>query len=77
MNVIKPFQWYETFLNRVLDFIAVVQCDYSEQMDVFRWILNDASYACIWIRHDKDSYTQEDISERATDGAELHHTEKW
>lgn len=53
----------------VLDFIAVVQCDYSEQMDVFRWILNDTSYACIWIRHDKDTFTQEDISERATDNA--------
>lgn len=54
----------------VLDFIAVVQCDYSHQMDVFRWILNDASYACIWIRHDKDKYTVEDIAERSENGVD-------
>lgn len=54
----------------VLDFIAVVQCDYGDQMDVFRWILNDTSYACIWIQHDKDKYTPEDIAERAADGAD-------
>lgn len=51
-----------------LDFIAVVQCDYALQMDVFRWLLNDASYACIWIQHDKDIFTAEDIAERAIDG---------
>ena len=48
-----------------LDFIAVVQCDYAPQMDVFRWLLNDASYACIWIQHDKDTFTADDIAERA------------
>lgn len=54
----------------VLDFIAVVQCDYVQQMDVFRWILNDESYACIWIQHDKDKYTVEDIAERAENGVD-------
>ena len=54
----------------VLDFIAVVQCDYSSQMDVFRWLLNDSSYACIWIQHDKDTFTAEDISERAQKGVD-------
>ena len=54
----------------VLDFIAVCQCDYSAQMDVFRWLLSDASYACIWIQHDKDIFTAEDIAERAEKGVE-------
>lgn len=54
----------------VLDFIAVVQCDYPAQMDVFRWILNDASYACIWIQHDKDVFAAEDIAERAAENVD-------
>ena len=54
----------------VLDFIAVAQCDYSAQMDVFRWLLNDSSYAIIWIEHDKDTFTADDIAERSAEGVD-------
>lgn len=48
-----------------LDFVAVVQADYTDQMSVLRWLCQDDSYACIYILHDKDIYTQEDITRHA------------
>lgn len=33
---------------------AIIQHDFPAQMDVFRWIINDKRYRCIWIVHDRD-----------------------
>lgn len=49
-------------------FCAVAQCDYSEQMDVIRWLLQDDSYTCIYIMHDADTYTDADITEKGENG---------
>lgn len=46
-------------------FVAVAQADYENQMEVLRWILEDETYICFYILHDKDTYTAEEILERA------------
>lgn len=33
---------------------GVIQCDFPNQMNVFRWLISDSSYRCIYITHDKD-----------------------
>lgn len=42
-------------------FCAVVQCDYSNQMDVFRWLCSDSVYTLVWILHDRDRFTVDDM----------------
>lgn len=51
-------------------FRAVAQCDFPAQMDVVRWILSDPLYQVVGIKHDKDTYTADEISERAENGAD-------
>lgn len=46
-------------------FGAVVQADFSSQMDVFRWLLSDNAYLVCYILHDKDTYTPEEIAEHS------------
>lgn len=46
-------------------FCAVVQADYPSQMDVLRWIEQDATYTLIYILHDKDTYTEQEIEDHA------------
>lgn len=46
-------------------FLAVVQADYPSQMDVLRWIEQDATYTLIYILHDRDTYTETEIEEHA------------
>lgn len=46
-------------------FVAVAQTDFRDQMDVLYWILEDETYICFYILHDKDVYTAEEISQRA------------
>lgn len=40
-------------------FCAVFQCRFREQMDVFRWIMNDSSYRICAIVHDRDIATED------------------
>lgn len=42
-------------------FCAVVQADFSTQMDVFRWLIRDKSYCVVAILHDRDKYTADEI----------------
>ena len=35
-------------------FACVIQCRFSSQMDVFRWIINDSAYRVCAILHDRD-----------------------
>lgn len=46
-------------------FVAVAQCDFAAQMDVLRYILQSDSYRMCWIKHDKDTFTADEIAERA------------
>ena len=45
-------------------FRAVAQCDFTDQMDVVRWLLNDPLYQLVCIKHDRDVYTAEEIQEQ-------------
>lgn len=38
---------------------AVVQSDFPNQMDVFRWLLQDNQYRVIYILHDRDTVEEE------------------
>lgn len=51
-----------------LYFGAVVQADFSSQMDVFRWLLQDTGYLVAYILHDSDTYTAEEIAEKSDGG---------
>lgn len=51
-----------------LYFGAVVQADFTSQMDVFRWLLQDTSYLVSYILHDKDVFTAEEIAQKADGG---------
>lgn len=48
---------------------AVVQADFQEQMDVFRWLQNDTQYRIIWILHDHDTVEEEHFR-KMPDGTE-------
>lgn len=47
-------------------FVAVMQADYPEQMDVFRWLLRDKSYCVVAILHDRDRFAADEIPEGTT-----------
>lgn len=49
---------------------AVVQADFPEQMDVFRWLQTDNQYRCVWILHDHD-FTEEEHRRKMPDGSEV------
>lgn len=49
-------------------FAAIVQADYIDQMDVFKWLLNDRSYIVVAILHDRDRYTKEEIEKKGKNG---------
>lgn len=49
---------------------AVIQADFTEQMDVFRWLQTDNQYRCIWILHDHD-LTEEEHVRKMPDGSEV------
>ena len=38
---------------------AVIQSDFPNQMDVFRWLLQDNQYRVIYILHDRDIVEEE------------------
>lgn len=44
---------------------AVVQCDSPEQMEVYRYIMQDPQYIVVSALHDKDIYTAEEITEHS------------
>lgn len=44
---------------------AVVQCDSPEQMEVYRYIMQDSQYIVVAALHDKDTYTAEEIQEHS------------
>ena len=46
---------------RFYAFKYVVQCDSREQMLVHDWLSSDDHFRTVWIKHDKDRYTQADI----------------
>lgn len=52
-------------------FRAVVQADESGQMDVLRWLANDACYEVCYILHDKDVKQADDEDEDETKGLEV------
>lgn len=45
------------------NFRCIIQTDYSEQMEVFRWLSQSLQYSCVWILHDKDVFTVDDMDE--------------
>ena len=49
---------------------AVVQSDFTEQMDVFRWLCNDNQYRVIYILHDRDT-VEEEHTRTMPDGTEM------
>lgn len=53
---------------------CIIQSDFSQQMDVFRWLQNDDYYRCIWILHDHDIIQDEsEVHDRLMpDGSEKH-----
>lgn len=55
--------------NKMAWFVAVIQSDSHEQMEVFRWIVKDRQYKCIWILHDRDTY-EEEYTRTMPDGTE-------
>lgn len=52
----------------VKEFVAVAQCDFPQQMDVVRWLLQDDSYTCFYIVHNADFYSEEDIATKGENG---------
>ena len=42
-----------------LYFCAVIQTDFKNQMDVYRYLVKSSVYKCICITHDKDRYLQD------------------
>lgn len=44
-------------------FCAVIQSDFSEQMDVLRWLQKDPYYNVVVALHDVDTYSEDDIPE--------------
>lgn len=52
-------------------FGAVIQADYPEQMDVLRWLQNDAFYTVVVALHDNDTFSDDDIPENE-DGKRIH-----
>lgn len=52
----------------VREFVAVAQCDFPAQMDVVRWLLQDPSYTVFYIVHDRDTYTEEEVTEKGENG---------
>lgn len=57
-------------------FVAVIQADFPDQMDVLRWLEHDESYSVIYILHDLDTYTQEEIESRRSNENESFFTRK-
>lgn len=49
---------------------AIIQADFPEQMEVFRWLQTDNQYRCIWILHDHD-LTEEEHARTMPDGSEV------
>lgn len=49
-------------------FLAVIQADFPEQMDVLRWLVKDPYYTVIVALHDRDTYEATDMD----DGQETH-----
>lgn len=49
---------------------AVIQADFTEQMDVFRWLQTDNQYRCIWILHNHD-LTEKEHTRKMPDGSEV------
>lgn len=44
---------------------CIVQCDFSDQMEVFRWLVSDPTYQVCYILHDRDTIdTEEEEHER-------------
>lgn len=54
---------------------CIIQTDFSEQMDVFRWLISDKYYRCIYILHDHDQIMDEtEVHDRLMpDGTEKHY----
>lgn len=54
---------------------CIIQTDFHDQMEVFRWLINDDYYRCIWILHDCDKIIDEtEVHERIMpDGSEKHY----
>lgn len=48
---------------------CIIQCDFTEQMDVYRWLISDNQYQCIWIVHNRD-ICEEDYTRVMPDGTE-------
>lgn len=44
-------------------FCAVIQADFSEQMDVLRWLKQDPYYIVIVAEHSSDTYAEDDFKE--------------
>lgn len=57
-------------------FVAVIQADFAEQMQVLRWLEEDRSYAVVYILHDKDTFTQDEIESRRENEKDSYFTRK-
>lgn len=60
MNEEKKAPPRETPSNK---FCAVIQADFSEQMDVLRWLKQDPFYIVIVAEHSADTYAEDDFKE--------------
>ena len=45
---------------------CIIQEDFTDQMDVFRWLVSDITYQVIYIRHDRDTIQTEDEEHERT-----------
>lgn len=59
----KPKKEKKEKVQKGKNFRCVIQTDYEKQMEVFNWLVNCLQYNCVWILHDKDVYTADDMGE--------------
>lgn len=45
---------------------CIIQCDFPDQMEVFRWLVSDITYQCCYILHDRDEIKTEDEEHERT-----------
>lgn len=57
----KPEKEVKQKIPKGKNFRCIIQADYIEQMEVFEWISHSPQYSSVWILHDKDVFTADDM----------------
>ena len=59
----KPEKEVKQKISKSKNFRCIIQTDYKEQMEVFDFLSHSLQYSCVWILHDKDAFTAEDMDD--------------